>query len=151
MDGNQFDGLSRQLASAQSRRGALISVVGGTLALLGGSAASARKHHKGHGPKHRAWRAPARCQPVQATCDQDCCAGLVCGSNSCASQSICCGAETAACTTDCDCCSGFTCGANGQCHCDGRVCDNQCRPGAQCCTDADCLPNFSCVAGGVCV
>jgi hypothetical protein len=45
MDGNQFDGLLRWLAGAQSRRSAVLSVLGGAVGLVGLTGAEA-KHHK---------------------------------------------------------------------------------------------------------
>jgi hypothetical protein len=51
MDGKQFDRLLRGLTTVQSRRGALLGLVGGAVGLLGVTETEAKKHKKKHKKK----------------------------------------------------------------------------------------------------
>lgn len=79
MDGSRFDTLTRSLGDPRSRRGALASLVGGTLGLLGLTETTAKKKKgKGNNKKRRRGRggqttAPApACAEGQTTCGGQC-------------------------------------------------------------------------------
>jgi hypothetical protein len=105
MDAQQFDTLARTLGSTATRRTALKTLTGGTLAAMIGL----RSGDAG----------AATCRRRQGSCTKgrQCCGhkhGVVCQplatGSTCASGRRCCGRDGASCPNgNCDCCAGFAC------------------------------------------
>src|SRR4051812_800768 len=95
MDDFRFDALTKLLSDAPSRRGALATLLGGTLGLLGLSLTEAKKKKKGKGKKKKKKPSPPIVPPPpvsppppcgvaqQACTPGSCCAGRTCGNNFC--------------------------------------------------------------------
>jgi hypothetical protein len=118
MDAERFDALAIRLQHTAARRGVLMSLLAGTMALTGRPiTAAARKRRK---------RKRQRCGRLQAACrsDKDCCrgkTGRVCASNDKDVQcrgggTVCClPVQAFGCNDLCDCCGGNTGCDAGQC------------------------------------
>lgn len=134
MDGDRFDGLARQFATASSRRFLLkmATVKVAALASLGSISAADAARRPTPTPK------PVSCPGQQIDVDGQC----VCpnGMDTCGSE--CCPPEAQCC--DNACCYG-TCYGGGLCCPAGQlVCNNRCVGIGECCSSADCPPGTVC-------
>jgi hypothetical protein len=132
MDAERFDTLARALTEARSRRGALTSLLGGTLGLLG-LAGTAAKKKKGKGKKGKGKKKPTCRDRTKNGSETDvdcggrtcprCAVGKKCKSRNDCESALCSGGRCQACTE-----SPETCGdVNGApCFCSGeaKVCSN---------------------------
>src|SRR3954462_4643691 len=131
MDPRRFDSLSRDLSRARSRRGALASLVGGTLALLGPTETTAKHKHK-HKKKRSSPASPPGSSPPpgctpRCTPDQICQNGeCVCpsGTRYCSDYDLC-----GECCSSADCCGTSPCPPGGQTCLAGLVCGVSCSDG----------------------
>ena len=176
MDANRFDSLARSLTVARSRRGAVGSLLAGTLGLLGLAEAVAKK--KGKGKKGKGKKKKDRCKKGEKRCDKKCCeAGQECIEGVCYSpcvpacgtvggeQEICCFGFCANLSTDSQNCGqcGTVCAENevcrfANCVCDGPRCPTgagttRCCPAVNgvCCEGGKCCPaGETCQEGNIC-
>src|SRR4051812_1097410 len=165
MDPSRFDTVARELSRARSRRGALATLVGATLGLLG-LAETEAKHKKKHKKKKLSPPAsppPLSCPNGQKPCDGGCIpTSQCCADNECSSAGLprCCGGSFVPPTPCCraaHCTGGKTC-VQGLCR---RPADKpkDCNGGCpQCCVKGDCTPSIrtddgtpECSTAGVCV
>ena len=146
MDAKQFDTVARALSTSGSRRGALGSVVGAVLALLGAAVPGAAKHRQHHDAKRRRVRASARkCSPTK-TSNRACaqfCAAVFGADTAAASQCISAGAK---CQGLCDTCgtttapSAVCCPRDSSGLCTDYATATCCSTGELCCGDS-CVAN----------
>lgn len=118
MDDQRFDAFIRTHFSGSSRRGLLVGLTSGLLALLAPAAiaedAAAKKHRKGKRKKKR--KKKERCKPVGRPCTPDgrtCCAALRCATSIdtfSSGQTVCCSStDGASCTDNSGCCVPLLC------------------------------------------
>ena len=123
MEADRFDVLARSLTRARSRRGAMATVLGGTLGLLGLSQTEAKRRHK-HKHKHKPKPKQLRqlCSPGKDRCSGDLECGTPTTRHTCSSSipqgNWCCVQPGGSCT-ECDCCGDYYCefDDNNQPHC----------------------------------
>jgi hypothetical protein len=157
MDADRFDRLARSLTTGRSRRGALATLLGGALGLLGLAETAARKGRKKKGKKKK------------GTCKPNCIAPMTCqrGKCDCPDPTVLCNGECYVNTCNaglafnpltCECCRANGSGGcfSGPPSCCSNVCvevTNVCsgrNMGAPCDFGAQCASGF-CSPAGVCV